>query len=189
MHIYVNICVYARICWLALEIKSLVRVAIQEGYRTKPVSATRSLAMRDGRVEWTLRPSDCSARPQAMHRCGIVLGFKERPKIPYRNVRPYEALAIPPVGVGRTRVTALHRAARPCIALVARGEIKRNHPRGYTRRNSQRSATWDFFQVIPRMVCNPAGASRPTLPICNQSTYIRSDFRGGRSREEYLTLS
>ena len=74
-------------------------------------------------------------------------------------------------------------------ALVARGEIKRNHPRGYTRRNSQRSATWDFFQVIPRMVCNPAGASRPPLPICNQSTYIRSDFRSGWWREEYLKLS
>ena len=58
---------YINICWSAFEGRSLVRVAIQEGYRTKPVSATRSLAMRDGRVEWTLRPSDCSARPQAMH--------------------------------------------------------------------------------------------------------------------------
>ena len=37
------------IYWSAFETRSLVRVAIQEGYRTKPVSATRSLAMRDGR--------------------------------------------------------------------------------------------------------------------------------------------
>ena len=121
MYIYIHIHIHIYIYWSAFEIRSLVRVAIQEGYRTKPVSATRSLAMRDGRVEWTLRPSDCSARPQAMHRCGIVLGFKERPKIPYRNVRPYEALAIPPVGVGRTSVTALHRATRPCLCACRKG--------------------------------------------------------------------
>ena len=112
-------------------------------------SLAATIAMRGGAHGHHARGSRHPAAT-APDRCGIFLGFKERPKIPYRNARPYEALAIPPVGVGRTRVTALHRAARPCIALVARGEIKRNHPRGYTRRNSRKN-TWDFFQVIPRI--------------------------------------
>ena len=100
-------------------------------------------------------------------------GIQGTPKIPYRNARPYEALAIPPVGVGRTRVTALHRAARPCIALVARGEIKRNHPRGYTRRNSQRSAPpgtsiklYLAWSAIP-----PEPRAQPSPYATNQHTY------------------
>ena len=75
MHMYICMCMgpymykyihmYEYMYWSAFEIKSLVRVAIQEGYRTKPISATRSLAMRDETA--STDPSDCSARPQAMH--------------------------------------------------------------------------------------------------------------------------
>ena len=100
-----------------------------------------------------------------------------------RNARKYHIGTFdhmrhwPSLPLGRVRRVSRPYTGLPdhAYALVARGEIKRNHPRGYTKRNSQtHSSPWDFLQVIPRMVCNPAGASRPTLPICNQSTYIHT---------------
>ena len=57
-------------------------------------------------------------------------------------------------------------------ALIARGGDQKKSPsRLHEKELPKERATWDFFQVIPRMVCNPAGASRPTLPKCDQSKY------------------
>ena len=118
---YMHMYIYIYYTWSAFEIRSLVRVAIQEGYRTKPVSATRSLAMRDGKVEWTLRPLRLlsSATGNALTMSGAVP--RHHPDDPQTGAAPQRSINL------KTRpcTVCLHRVLRKDLERLIKG-IPRN---------------------------------------------------------------